>query len=185
MEQRSQELQLANDPDLADRAGDDLRYPLITAHEAVHTDGVAAIPHLGTPECAAVLDPDQHGKSTRVRIVDAQVEEGGRAVAGCCKACSGDASLDGRDSADHAGGPLPADCPAACERSLGTRRCNAGGCSSDGNRGRCGDDTKSKDPFQESSVSGGISLTLVALLPFVNCGVSGRVGVRRVRLGFL
>src|SRR6266511_1055069 len=74
-------LGLANDPDLARGAGDDLRDSLISLHEPAHADGATAISHLGPSERCTVLDPNQNRESIRVGVVDAQVQESAIATA--------------------------------------------------------------------------------------------------------
>ncbi len=84
-------LGLANDPDLARGAGDDLRDSLISLHEPAHADGATAISHLGPSERCTVLDPNQNRESIRVGVVDAQVQESRRAVSRRCVTGPGDA----------------------------------------------------------------------------------------------
>src|SRR6266508_550743 len=91
-------LGLANDPDLARGAGDDLRDSLISLHEPAHADGATAISHLGPSERCTVLDPNQNRESIRVGVVDAQVQESRRAVSRRCVTGPGDASLEDRKS---------------------------------------------------------------------------------------
>src|SRR4026209_1928037 len=100
-------LGLATDRDLARGADDHLRDSVVSLHEAAHADGATAISHLGPSERSAVLAPNQNRESIRVGVVDAEVQESRRAVSRRCVTGPGDASLDGRNSADQAAGPLP------------------------------------------------------------------------------
>ena len=144
-------LGLANDPDLARGAGDDLRDSLISLHEAAHADGATAISHLGPSERSTVLDPNQNRESIRAGVVDAQVQESRRAVSRRCVTGPGDASLDSRDFANQAASPLPAGRAPACQRGLDICR-RALGASGAGKRHRNRDNAENRDSSQNSSV---------------------------------
>lgn len=165
-------LGLANDPDLARGAGDDLRDSLISLHEAAHADGATAISHLGPSERSTVLDPNQNRESIRVGVVDAQVQESRRAVSRRCVTGPGDASLDSRDFANQAASPLPAGRAPARQRGLDICR-RALGASGAGKRHRDRDNAKNRDSSQNSSVLWWVTPTIGLLLPFLNLDRQG------------
>jgi hypothetical protein len=111
------EASLADDLDLSRRARLNFWHAAIALDPSPDADGLPAVADLGSAKRGPVLDPDHDGEATRVRVIDAKVEERRRSGAGRRETCTCYATANGCHASDCAPGLLPGERAGAGEGS--------------------------------------------------------------------